>query len=77
MGLMILMAGWAYVMAAYSNPGIVDFDTLVKYKSDDLNEKQVNMFKNVVKDDDDAEIADLFGNRTNESGVSIKDNKES
>ena len=77
MGLMILMAAWAYVMAAYSNPGIVDFDTLVKYKSDDLNEKQVNMFKNVVKDDNDAEIADLFGESKTELSLSKKESKES
>ena len=50
MAFLIVMAAWSYVMAAYSNPGIVSFETLAQYEAEDLNRKLVEMFKNVSED---------------------------
>ena len=49
MAAMVFLALWAYVMAAFSNPGIVKFEMLAKYTSEDLNKKQLEMIENAGK----------------------------
>ena len=50
MGVLYFLALWAYCMAAFSNPGIVDVEVMKKYDKDDLNRKLINMFKSKALD---------------------------
>lgn len=47
MSIMCTLALWAYVMAAFTNPGHADPKQLTKYRKKDLNQKLLDMLATV------------------------------